>query len=134
MRKDTHHDTVVRALRKNGWRILDEQSPFTVEQRTVYIDIEAERSDERRLIFVEVKGFQGDSQVTDLANALGQYLLYTHVLEQEYGSALPLYLAVPYSAFSGILSEELGIGIRAKYGVKLIVVDLEREEITQWIP
>ncbi|MCC6613250.1 MAG: fatty-acid synthase [Anaerolineae bacterium] len=134
MRKDTHHDAVLRALQKDGWRIVDEQSPFTIEQRTVYIDIEAERNDERRLIFVEVKGFQSDSQVTDLANALGQYLLYAHLLEQEYGNTRLLYLAVPNDAYMGILSEELGIGIRAKYGVKLIVVDLEREEISQWIP
>jgi hypothetical protein len=133
-RKDKQHDAVVRALRKDDWRIIDEQSPFTIDQRTVFIDIEAARDEQRLLIFVEVKGFQGDSQVNDLANALGQYLLYAHMLEREFGTSTPsLYLAVPQAAYDGILNEEIGLEIRERYKLRLIVVNVEREEISQWI-
>jgi Holliday junction resolvase-like predicted endonuclease len=60
-RKDTYHDLVIRALLKAGWQIVDEQSPFSIEQRTLFIDIEAQMEGETRLVFVEVKGFNNVS-------------------------------------------------------------------------
>jgi hypothetical protein len=132
VRKDFHHDSVIRALKHDGWRIVDEQTPFVSGKRTVYIDIEAEQSQERLLIFVEVKGFQGNSQVSELADALGQYLLYRHVIDDAYGEDVPLFLAIPEEAYVGIFQEPLGLELSQKYGIKLLVIDTEQERILQW--
>ena len=102
-------------------------------KRTVYVDIEAERSQERLLIFVEVKGFLGNSQVTELADALGQYLLYRHLIDEAYGETVPLYLAIPEEAYEGIFQEILGMNITQKYGLKLLVIDPETERIVEWV-
>lgn len=133
MRKDFHHDSVLRALKHDGWRIVDEQTPFVSGKRTVYIDIEAERSRERLLIFVEVKGFQGSSQVAELADALGQYLLYRYVIDDAYGEDVPLFLAIPEEAYHGIFQEPLGAELSTKYAMKLLVIDPDQERIVRWV-
>lgn len=48
-------------------------------------------------------------------------------------STLPLYLAVPSSAYNGILNEELGKQALRRVNMHLIIFDSESEEIVQWI-
>jgi len=47
---------------------------------------------------------------------------------------IPLYLAVPQSAFDSILSEELGRTLIDKLGIQLLVFDRLDERIVKWIP
>jgi hypothetical protein len=133
-RNDAEHDVVIRALQNDGWQIADEQITLIAEDRHLWIDLEAVRASDRLFIFVEVKGFKSTSPVSDFAAALGQFLLYRHILNEEYEAEVPLYIAVPQSAFSGILSEKLARAMRQKYDLKLIVVDMDNEVIVQWIP
>jgi hypothetical protein len=58
-------------------------------------------------------------------------LIYRHVLQQSNISD-PLYLAVPTTAFHGIF-REIALPLLAAYQIRLIVIDLEQEEIEQWI-
>src|SRR5258707_5974543 len=105
--RDHFHDTVKRALIKDGWLITDD--PFTVLllERFLYIDLRTEKGTENLAILVEIKGFEIASQIEALAAAIGKYNLYqsaldiTNVIER-------LYLAVPLAAFHGIISETLG--------------------------
>ena len=53
--KDGYHDVVVNALKKDGWTVYTKQLYLTIEDRAVWIDIEAEKSDQ--MIVVEVKDF-----------------------------------------------------------------------------
>jgi hypothetical protein len=133
-RNDLEHYAVKRALEKDGWQIADEQVALIIEGRHLWVDLEAVRSSDRTLVLIEVKGFRSDSPVTDLANALGQYLLYRLVLEKEVDLSTRLYVAVPQYAFDGILSEKIGLEVREKIGFPLIVVDMDNEVIAQWIP
>jgi XisH protein len=82
--KDIYHNAVRNALEKDSWQIT--KDPFILKwgTRDLYIDlgaeklIAAEKSGEK--IAVEIKSFIGASPVTDLENALGQYILYYDIL------------------------------------------------------
>jgi hypothetical protein len=130
--KDRYHDTVVRALTKDGWSITEEQVKITLAKRRLYIDIRAVKADENLAILVEVKGFENTpSQVEYLASVVGKYVLYTVVLSDLEDSLL--YLAVPEVAYNGVLSEPIGEKAIQQADIRLIVFDPEREEIVQWI-
>ena len=101
----------------------------------MYVDLGAERilSAEKagQKIAVEVKSFVGASDMNDLENALGQYLVYRSVIARTEPDR-KLYLAITQSVFTELLSEPLGQIIRADYQVCLIVFAEKNEEIVQW--
>jgi len=82
--RDIYHNAVRNALEKDSWQIT--KDPFILKwgTRDLYIDlgaeklIAAEKSGEK--IAVEIKSFIDPSPVTDLENALGQYILYYDIL------------------------------------------------------
>lgn len=131
--KDRYHDIVKHALEKDGWLIIQEQYVLKTGRRRLLVDLQAENQTRLITILVEVKGLDSSaSEVTELADAIGKYVLYETILAEE-GINLPLYLAIPLSAYNGIMSESIGITIRQKLKMRLIVVDLEQEEIVRWI-
>jgi hypothetical protein len=70
---------------------------------------------------------------TELANLpLGQYILYRNILEEKEPDRL-LYLAIIEDVFNDIFSEPIGDLIITKNQIKLLVVNDEKEVITQWI-
>jgi len=73
------------------------------------------------------------SPIEYLESTLGQYLLYQAVVEA-LEISMPIFLAVPISAYNGFLNQAISqVGLR-KAGVKLLVFDPVAEEIVQWIP
>jgi hypothetical protein len=131
--KDRYHDSVSRALTKAGWQVTAEQVAIVVEDRRLWIDLRAEKAAERLAILIEVKGFENQpSPIEYLANALGKYTLYRTALDY-LQNVLPLYMAVPVTAYNGILNEEIGRQALRRAGVRLIVFDPNSEEIIQWI-
>ncbi len=131
--KDRNHETVVRALAKNGWVITGEQVKLIVEDRYLFIDIEATQSTTNLVVLVEVKELADTpSPVDALAKAVGKYLLYRWALD-EAGVSTPLYMAVSQAAFKGILSEKIGTLAITQGKISLLIFDPEREEIVQWI-
>src|SRR5258708_22505877 len=132
--KDRYHDTVKRALVKDGWTILDEQFTLTVDERNLWVDIQVAKDDPRLVILVEVKELaEVDSAIEALANALGKFELYRLAL-QSANLSFPLYLAVTKQSYEGILSELIGQLALNHAHIPLIVFDSEREEIVKWIP
>lgn len=136
-RKDIYHDTVKVALQKAGWTVTREQFPLKIGNKRLSIDLGAERliSVERGIkkILVEVKSFVGESDVKDLEQALGQYVLYRQVLN-EMGDNRELYLAVTTTIFNSVFNIELGQVLLRNKVIKLVVFDDITEEIVQWIP
>jgi hypothetical protein len=131
--KDRYHDTVVRALIKDGWTITGEQVELVAAPRRVWVDIEAVKEVDALIILVEVKGFENlRSVIAYLSASVGQYLLYQAALDYS-GKNIPLYLAVPAEAYTGVLAEDLAKRFLFREDVKLIVFDPELEEIVQWI-
>lgn len=135
--KDIYHDTVRRALQNDGWTITHDPFPLQIGKKRLSADLGAERliSAERGLqrIVVEVKSFVGPSDVKDLEQALGQYVLYRQILD-EMGIERSLYLAVSQPTFNSVFTIELRQVLLKNQVVKIIVFDDESEAIVQWIP
>lgn len=126
---DQCHDQITRALRKAGWTV--DAKPYVLRLtsgRRLFVDIKAQY-EQNEIIVVEVKCFV-DNQVEELYTAIGQYLVYRNVL-QRLKIHRPIYLALPVTAYYGIV-DELAIEIIQEAKIKLIVVDIKNEVIEQW--
>jgi Holliday junction resolvase-like predicted endonuclease len=77
--KDIYHDTVKRALIKDGWKITAENLHLPWGGRDTFVDIAAEKifiaEKEGRKIAVEVKSFVGKSDIAEFEKAVGQFIV-----------------------------------------------------------
>lgn len=135
---DRYHESVRKALVKEGWTITDDPLQLTVGKRTLSVDlgleralIGAERGTQR--IAVEIKTFGGASPVADLQQAVGQFLMYKSVLSQAQPER-ELYLAVSEEVRDAILSEELGQMMLREHIDRLFYFSVESEEVIEWRP
>lgn len=136
-KKDIYHNTVKRALEKDGWTITHDPFTLSIGDKDLFADLGAERiiSAQKgvRKIIVEVKSFVSQSEVYDLEQATGQYTIYLRILKKAQSEWL-LYLAVPKRTFKSIFQHELGELLLEDGFLNLIVFDEEQEEIVRWIP
>ena len=136
MAKDIYHNTVRTALEKDGWTITADPLTLSVGKRSTYIDLGAEKlfgaEKDGQYIAVEVKSFISPSPIKDLEQALGQYIMYSQVLERQKPNWL-LYLAISDSVFFDFFSEELPQLIMELNNLKVIVFDPDTVEIVKWI-
>lgn len=134
--KDIYHDTVRNALVKDGWTITDDPYRLVWGERDFYVDLGAERvvAAEKggKRIAVEVKSFLASSQMHDLELALGQFLLYRSILEEQDPDRV-LFLAIPNEP-AEILDEPVGQLLIAKHLIQALVFNPQSEEILRWIP
>ena len=86
---------------------------------------------EDRKIAVEVKSFVSYSNMADLENALGQYILYRNII-QELEPERTLYLAVHEEVFATIFEESLGQMLIRKNHLKLVIFSKTEEVIVKW--
>lgn len=134
--RDIIHQGVKNALLKDGWVIADD--PFTIqyEDATLFADLAAERTiaaeKAGNKILVEIKSFVGISPFHDLKIALGQYQLYLPML-QTLGLDYKLYIAIGDEVYADTFQRQSFQLIVDWYELPLIVVNLESEEIEQWI-
>jgi hypothetical protein len=100
--RDSIHAAVVNALVKDEWEITDDPLYLEFGNRHVFIDLGAEDSAlvslerEGVRIAIEFKTLAGPSSMLALEHAVGQFVLYNLMLEEE-DSGRQLYLAVPDS-------------------------------------
>jgi XisH protein len=135
-RLDIIHNSVKSALIKDGWLITDD--PYLIQYRktTLYADLAAERPiaaerDGQKLV-VEVKSFIGASKIQDLKEALGQYDIYRYLIE-ETAPERKLYIAISEVAYKTFFSQDLAQLIINKHQLPVIVVNINTEEVVQWI-
>jgi len=135
--KDFYHNTVRKALLKDSWNITKDPLILKWGTRDLYIDLGAEKliAAEKmgNKIAVEIKSFIGASPVTDLENALGQYILYYDILTRLEPDRR-LYLAIREQTYSELFTEPIGKILLENQRLYLLVFDSERELILQWIP
>jgi hypothetical protein len=136
-RRDRYHDLVKAALVKDGWTITHDPYTLPSGRRNLYVDLGAERliAAERRgeTIAVEVKSFLRDSEVADLEDALGQFVLYRAALRR-YDPARRLLVAVPLDAFESVWSDDVGRDVVDDEKIPLLVFDPTEEVIKRWVP
>jgi XisH protein len=134
--KDTYHDAVGRALIKDGWTITDDPYRLVWGERDFYVDLGAERvvaaEKAGKCIAVEVKSFLGASPMRDLELALGQFLLYRSILEEQEPDRL-LFLAIPDEP-AAIFDEPVGQLLIVKHLIQAVIFDPQKEEVLRWIP
>ncbi len=75
--KDIYHDTVKRALIKDGWTITAENLHLPWGGTNLYVDLGAEKvfiaEKKGQKIAVEVKSFSGRSEIVELENLWGNF-------------------------------------------------------------
>lgn len=134
--KDIYHDTVKNALIKDGWTITNDPLSLKIGEKDIYIDLAAEKllvaEKQGQKIAVEVKSFVGSSEIEDLKNALGQYILYDKILKRQLSERL-LYLAIRSAIFNRLFTKEIGQILLEDNTLKIIVFDPEEEVIVKWI-
>jgi hypothetical protein len=133
--RDAFHDAVRTALERDGWMITHD--PLTLEfgLGSLYVDlgaeriIAAERSNEK--IAVEVKSFLSGSAVSEFHTALGQYLNYRLLMQEQY-SEHKLYLAIPLSAYDSFFQLPFVQATIKQHQLKLAIYTPENREIVKW--
>ena len=135
--KDIYHNLVHRVLVSDGWRITHDPYRIVVGRKNLFVDLGAEKviaaDRDGKRIAVEVKSFEGQSEVHDLEVALGQYLLYLPFLRVQEPDR-SLYLAIPGEVYQNVFEEPIGQGLLAEYNLRLLVFDSVKEVILQWKP
>ncbi len=135
--RDIYHNTVKNALTRDGWTITHDPLILKWGKKDMYADLGTEKivaaEKEGRKIAVEVKSFLGASEIKDLRDALGQYILYHDILKYTEPDRT-LYLAVRRAVSEGIFDEPVGRLLIENGRVRIIVFDPRREEIVRWIP
>ncbi len=134
--KDIYHDTVKNALIKDGWTITHDPLKLQYGKRKLFVDLGAERLiaavKDSQEIAVEIKSFISKSQMDDLENALGQYILYENVLSVVEPNR-ELYLAVADNVFETVFEDAIGQLLMKNENLKICVLNPEMEEIIRWI-
>lgn len=134
---DVCEPQVIKALDKAGWDVKQRQYSIRLRRRSsryVHADLLLiHRNTQQQLIVVEVKCFnESPSLLSEFYCAVGQYLFYRNALKWDQKTEV-LYLAIPESIYARLL-EVPAVGLMlTEVKVNLIIVDLEREEIKQWI-
>ena len=146
-KRDNIHSVVRQALIKAGWTITDDPYVISYGERFLFVDLAAiegltsngiqsqfigARYGDRQ-IAVEIKEFRGQSAVAALEQAIGQYVLYQLLLKQV-DPQRKLYLAVGQQDYAQILSEPIGELVINELPLNVLVINLKKEEIQQWIP
>lgn len=134
--KNIYHDTVVRALREDGWTITHDPLRISFGGKDLYVDLGAEKSaiaaeKEGRKIAVEIQSFVKPSPVRDLEEAIGQFEIYRTLLSDSHPQRT-LYMAVPRRIHESFLTERFGQFIITKLEIPLMVFDESTERIIQW--
>ena len=140
--RDAIHQTVRDALVKDGWDVTDDPYVISYGERFLFVDlgasnvpaagqfIGAQRRDQK--IAVEIKDFRGKSAISNLEQAIGQYVLYQLLLKQV-DPKRKVYLAITHLAYDEIFSEPIGELVVNELPMDLIVIDSNTVEVKKWI-
>jgi len=135
--RDIYHDHVKTALVKDGWTITNDPLKLSFGRKNIYVDLGAERliaaAKGEQKIAVEIKSFIGKSEIEDIENALGKYVLYLSILPEIEPERI-LYRAITHETFEGIFKEPFGEFIMNKLNLNMIIFDDKEEVIVRWIP
>lgn len=136
--RDYYHDIVKAAIKKDGWTITHDPYRLKLARgKNLYIDLGAERllaaEKGREKIAIEIKSFRRASEMKDLEEALGQFVLYEHLLNR-YEPERKLYLAVSEEIRQSVFEEEAGTVLIEDQIIRLFSFNPTEEVIVKWIP
>jgi hypothetical protein len=136
MAKDKYHNLVKKALQDLGWIITNDPFYIPTLKRKLEIDLGAERviaaEKDNQKIAIEIKSFVGLSEIHEFYKALGQFNYYQLALEDHQIERV-LYLAVPSDIYETLFTEPLTLKAIERFNIKIIVYNIEKENIEKWI-
>ena len=136
MARDLIHYSIKRALEKDGWVITDDPLTVISEQTKFFIDIGAKKfvtaKKGKEEIAVEIKTFGYSSILEPFYSALGKYLVYKKALE-DILSTRKLFLGISKTTYFRINQIPIFKNILTSFEIKIIIVDVNKEKILQWI-
>ncbi len=134
--KDIYHNEVKNALLKDGWTITADPYFIKYEDAELYADLAAEKpiaaQRQGQKIVVEIKSFIGRSLMYDFHGALGQYMVYRNLIQLTEPEC-KLYLAIDDIVYKNFFQRKSIQLITNENKLLLMVVEMEKEEILQWI-
>ena len=134
--RDILHEDLKAALIKDGWAITHDPLVLKWGSKDLYVDIGAEQllaaEKGHTKIAVEVKSFVGPSDVAELEQALGQYILYHDVLAEREPDRT-LYLAVPEFIVRDVFDEPIGQLLLKNQRLRIVVFDAVQQVVLKWI-
>ena len=135
--RDYYHNVVRKALEKDGWTITHDPYRLKLTRgKNLFVDLGAERliGAEKgvKKIAIEIKSFRSPSDMKDLEEAVGQFVLYEHLLTR-YEPERKLYLAVPEDIRKSVFEEEAGQVLIEDKILRLLTFDTTKEEVVKWI-
>ena len=135
--RDLYHNAARKALENDGWTITHDPLQLRWGVKDLYVDLGAEQffaaEKGTRKIAVEVKSFVGRSDMRDLEQAIGQFMLYETVLGRREPDRV-IYLAVRQETFEEVFEEPIGRLVLESGRFRLLVFDPVREVIVRWRP
>lgn len=134
--RDAYHETVRKALIKDGWSITHDPLVIKLHDLRCFVDLGAEKviaaAEREERIAVEIKVFGSPSKLDHFERAVGQYTIYRWLLEDtHYGGEL--YLAIATDIYEEFFQRETIQMFVQHQRIKLLVFDAEKEEVVQWI-
>ncbi|MHC5735640.1 XisH family protein [Nostoc sp.] len=135
--KDIYHDAVKNSLVQEGWIITDDPLHLKWGKKDMYVDLGAKQllaaEQGTKKIAVEIKSFVSPSEMADLKDAIGGFILYRAVISRLEPDRI-LYLAVRDNVFTALFEEPIGTLLIESENLNLLVFNPETERIIQWIP
>ncbi|NEP78222.1 MAG: fatty-acid oxidation protein subunit alpha [Okeania sp. SIO3B3] len=134
--KDIFHQLVRTALENEDWIITHD--PYRIDLGFVdfYIDLGAEKliaaTKDDKKIAVEIKTFLAASTISEFHTAVGQFINYRIALEEQEAERR-LYLAVPSDIYKRFFKYPFIQTVISRNEIPLIIYDVEKEAIAQWI-
>lgn len=134
--KDIYHETVKKALIRDGWNITAENLQLPWGGTRAFIDIIADEvfvaEKDGRKIAVEVKSFVGKSNLSEFEKAIGQFIIYRFAMRREEPER-ELYLAVDEQIYNKLFVHPDVIELMESEDLKVLVFDKEKEVLVRWI-
>jgi len=135
--RDKYHEIVKIGLEKDHWLITHDPYPLQAGNLDLAIDIGAEKimaaEKSGQKIAVEIKSFLGPSKISEFYGALGQFITYRTALEIQEKERI-LYLAISSDIYEKFFVTIFIQNIIKQNNIYLLIYNIEKETIEQWIP
>lgn len=135
-RRDDLHLPLRHALEQDGWIVTDDPLVLILEKTILKADLGAEKvftaEKAGRKIAVEIKDFDSSSVISELEKTMGQLQLYQWALEEQEPER-KLFLAVSQAIYLKHFQKPIFQMAVRRNKINLLVFDLDRETVLQWI-
>lgn len=126
---------VIRALEKDGWQLDSRPYSIPLMDTVVFADLLLRKTDtDAELLVVEVKCFPASrTPLEHFYQAVGQYQMYRLALKR-LSLDIPIVLSIPQPIYETFVQVEADAQAVLKDAtIKVVVIDLESEEVVTWL-